>query len=189
MGLFERKKAQEASTSLPATSAPSSAAGKTPATEQPPEVVSPGLPEDDPRQMFHKNQTVADSMTWYATADNPEPVLAYVLSLLDLSPDDLEYAEEGFAQSAEGSLLLIGLRGPTTSSVTVWSMEGGDQLLNAVLEREWTVMSDQLSRGERRGHPADNVRILHGRVHEDHGYKAADVCSFINAGGVVPLRS
>ncbi len=188
MGLFKRSD-RGAPATTDEQSGTQDAEAATAVPEEPTrQIADPGLPSDHPRQMFHQNLCVADSMTWYASTDQPHDVLDYVLSLLELSPDLLMYAEEGFAMNDQQTLLLIGLQGPRTSSVTVFGMDGGASLLNAALEREWAVTMDQMSRGEFRGHPADHVRILHGEVHDDFAFKSAEVTTFLHESDVVSLK-
>ncbi len=132
------------------------------------------------------------SISWFSARSSMQLLRDYVWSLMDLAPNELRYAEEGFAQPADGSILFIGGTSPKGSILTCFPLNNGSgrgvQLVTEALEREWNTMREELSRGAYVGNRADawNVVVSHGQVRED--FEGSDVFDYINGAQVADLR-
>jgi hypothetical protein len=151
-------------------------------------LAEPDVDENHPRALYHSNVRAGECVIWHSESASSDVLLDYVLGLLLLDRTELRSTPAGFAETRDGKLLLALLEGERGVSLTIWSFDGGSEIVNGAISREWEKMREELGRGEYRGNPASArwTPLVHGAVRED--FEGSEVLSFVNGADVVAIE-
>lgn len=155
------------------------------------DLLNPSLDESHPRQMLHDNLCASVSLNWYSREGSARSLVNYVLGLLNVEAPTLQFAVEGFAQSADGSLLIIASEGAAGTTVTVFpTNDAGLSVANAAMDAEWNTMMAALGSGTWTGFPygARRATVQRGEALSDI-LGNDEVFDVINKADVVDLST
>lgn len=150
-------------------------------------LAEPDVEATHPRALYYSNVRSGECVIWYSASASTDVLLDYVLGLMLLDRTELRSTPAGFAETRDGKVLLALLEGQRGTSLTVWAFDGGSEIVNGAISREWEKMREELGRGEYRGNPASArwTPLLDGVVRED--FEGAEVLSFVNGADVVAI--
>jgi tellurium resistance protein TerD len=150
----------------------------------------PGLPADHPRAVYHAHLVADETLTWFTTVADSVTLAGYVLGLLQVAPEDVRPAPQGYATTVDGSLRLTALQGPGGAALTVQALgpAGAARVADAV-SRESQALMAALGRGEQAVHVAQArwAPIVRGEVRAD--FVGSPVLDVINGADVVPVAT